>query len=319
MKTRMSQSFSAAVYKIKLISPHYEEIYMDFRVYAHMTTVYDLMMYSYEKRLVNFRPDEMKFLHMQLVMEPKRLLSSYPIDVLGDTIRIIKILNTGFTVDMRVSATEYSEFLKFSYPDQNSVDFPINGEIVLKFGPSAVRNIQIFVPALVDKNALLTSYGGNMVRNLGGLKEAKKRGYVAWTDQTFSQRAFLLELPSDKKANSVTDRFRFERIRYTSAGTLNMGYRDGDIHSWQRYTTQIPLLISLVDTEEDDSITGNLISILRMKPIEELKYNTCYAILLSNNVPTVPLAGCVGDFTGFTDPGTTEDHIIAFKTAVRSI
>ena len=310
----MSQRFSAEVYKIKLVSPCYDEIDIEFRVYTQITTVHDLMQHIYEKKLLTFRPHEMKFLHKQLVMEQKRLLSSYTFDVSGDRISIIKILTPELMLDKGVSATVYSEFLRSSYPVKNSVDFSIDGEIVLNFGPSSLRGIELFVPALVDKNALQTSFRGDMVRNLGGLKEAKKRGYVAWTDEIFTQRAYLLEIPSIRKGSEVTDHLRFERIRYSTAGTLNMGYRDGDMHSWQRYTTKIPVLVSLLHTEEFDPITRDTISILSMRPMGGLKFNTCYAILLSNNVPTVPVVGCVGDFTEFTDAGTTEDHLIEFKT-----
>ena len=310
----MSQRFSAEVYKIKLVSPCYDEFNIDFRVYTQITTVRDLMQHIYEKKLSTSRPHEMKFLYKQIVMEQRRLLSSYNFNVSGDRISIVKILTPQLMPDKGISATLYSEFLRFSYPIQNSVDFPIGGEIVLKFGPSSLRRIELFVPSLVDKSILQTSFGGDMVKNLGGLKEAKKRGYVAWTDEIFIQRAYLLEIPSIRKRSETADHLRFERIRYSSSGTLNMGYRDGDMHSWQRYTTQIPVLASLLHTEEFDPITGNTISILRMRPMGGLKYNTCYAILLSNNVPTVPAVGCVGDFTEFTDAGTTEDYLIEFKT-----
>ena len=310
----MSLTPAADTYIVRLISPCYEEISVEFRVYKKVTTVYDLMVYASENKIINLRPDEMKFLHMNKVLEPKKLLSSYPVTCLGDTITVIKMMMLGTLLDKSAFSTEYSEFLRSSFPEQTSVDVPVDSEIILTFGPCPQRGIRVYTPALIDKNNLQSSYAGDMVHNLGSMKEAKKRGFTAWTEETFSQRVYLLQLPSNQNGFAFTDYFQLERIRYSSSGVLNMGYDEGDHHSWQRYTTQRPLFTSIREIDEDDLETGDIINILKIKCVGNLEYDTYYAILLSNNVPTVPDAGCDGDFTCYLSSPTSEDHLIAFKT-----
>ena len=298
---------------ITLISPCYDEIKVTLHIYKEITTIYDIMVHISNKKLINLLPDEMKFVYLQNVLDPRRLFSSYPITSFGDVITVLKIMIPVSVRDKNAFSTTYSEFLKYSCPDQNSVDILPDVTIVLKFGSSS-RNIRIYTPALVDYHSLQGVNNGDMVGNLRSAKDAKKRGFTSWTKENYSQRVYLLELPSKKNGFAFTDYFQLERIRYSSAGVLNMGYNEGDSLSWQRYTNKPPLFCGIKETIEDDLVTGDIIDVLQLSPVNGLEYDTYYAILLSNNVPTVPIQGCEGDFTCYVNGGTTEDHLIAFKT-----
>jgi hypothetical protein len=246
---------------LSVFFPNYECIRIDFVTYDK-DTVHDFMVYIWEQAahqsllLVAFPIDEADLLfdRTEQLMKSTNLLKNYSL-LDDDTIYVIKRLADGGGC-----AVEYSEFIRSCYPQLNTttgstIDFPpINGKIVIKFGTSHKRQHQVglFTGALVDHRTLPTTKSGDMVQNLGGnVREAKKRGFVSWTDKEYSQRLYLLRLDGDSGHSpgfAFNDFSRIEHLRYsTTTGVLNRGYEGGDSRSWQRYTTQLPIPCELTE------------------------------------------------------------------------
>ena len=189
---------------------------------------------------------------------------------------------------------------------------------------SNISNLSLYVPALVDNEALsLNKSNGDMASNLG-LAEAKKRGFVKWTNEIYRQRILLLEV-TDAVISSDIIETELDKRKYDTNG-INKGYIDGDVHSWQRYTSSLPIECSY-NVEDNDifaTIHSDAAVTITMKPYGPLKHNQYYIVLFQNNTPIVP--------TGERDQNqnsidyfyseysyvnnTIEDKIYIFKTAV---
>ena len=236
--------------KAKVIFPCYNELDIAF-VTHDKDTVHDFIAYIWEQAskekqlLIPFPMEELQLLHNrteQLLNRSKPLRHYLLLD--NDVFYLIKNVS-----ESNLNAVEYSEFIRYSYPGLNSlagmstIDFPVaNGSIVLKFGNSRKRRsaVCLYTPALVDYRALSSAKTGDMISSLGGnIREARKRGYISWTDKDYTQRVYLLRLSDEasKSGFSYNDFTNIERVRYSATGVLNRGYDGGDSRSWQRYTT----------------------------------------------------------------------------------
>lgn len=115
-----------------------------------------------------------------------------------------------------------------------------------------------------------------MVKSLGGLSNAIKLGYNQWIKNIYLNRVFLLEMSLNNydnvnlKYNNITDAgidvdyINIENIikgleysRYSCNG-INMGYIGGDFHSWQRYTTHLPVDCKLQIEDPNDDVFSSL-------------------------------------------------------------
>ena len=235
--------------KVKVIFPCYNAVDIAF-VTHDKDTVHDFIAYIWEQAskekqlLIPFPMEEINLLHNrteQLLNRGKPLRQYLIIE--NDIFYIIKNVS-----ESSLNAVEYGEFIRYSYPGLNSsagmstIDFPItNGSIVVKFGSSRKRRnaVSLYTPALVDYRALQSAKTGDMIANLGGnVREARKRGYVSWTDKDYTQRIYLLRLTDEASMSgfSYNDFSTIERVRYSTTGVVNRGYDGGDSRSWQRYT-----------------------------------------------------------------------------------
>jgi hypothetical protein len=277
---------------VQVILPNYDTFIFNFHVFPEITTVEDFMVSMIEQELTTLHLDEMKLVYIGCVMERNELYSSYSVKSVGDCIHMLQIM-----VPIPISI-EYKNFLRSSYPEPTSVDFPVDSDIILKFGKNRLRKVQLYIPALIDSKIIEITGNGDMVEILGSKKEALKKGLVQWTDETVSQRVHLLELSDSLKGFAFTDYSNLERLRYSSTGTINRGYNKGDCHSWQRYTNKMPLLCNLTEIIEMEDSSGEDISVVHLKPEKQLLFDTYYCILLCNNVPTFPVGCLDSDFLG---------------------
>ena len=234
---------------MKVVFPCYNALDISF-ITHDKDNVHDFIAYIWEQAskekqlLIPFPMEEVSLLHgrtEQLLNRVKPLRQYLILE--NDVVYIIKKVS-----ESGLNAVEYSEFIRYSYPGLNgsagmsTIDFPItNGSIVFKFGSSRKRRsaVCLYTAALVDYRVLQSAKTGDMITNLGGnVREARKRGYVSWTDKDYTQRIYLLRLADDAPGFSYNDFPRIERVRYSATGVLNRGYDGGDSRSWQRYTTE---------------------------------------------------------------------------------
>jgi hypothetical protein len=265
---------------------------------------------------------------------PTELVRNYPILPFGDDVDVIIESRSIDSWRCTGNMVAYSDFIDSTYPESNALDIPVDCTIKLNLCPTHGDKLTLFSPALLDYTRLHSSHLGNMVKTLGGIKEAQRRGFVCWTQDIYPQRVYLLELEQQTTDGfGFNDYNRLERMRYSVSGELNRDYNGGDFHSWQRYTKKTPIDCALTmnpSEATDGSKTSSagiddcdgpisylpfsLYSTISMHPNEKLKYNTYYAILLQNNVPIVPVAGPDTDFINYFSDSTPEDKLILFKT-----
>jgi hypothetical protein len=337
------------VLRLNILFPSYDSLELTFATNAAVDTVADLIQYVWERApqegvsdgrpqaplIVPFPHTDADLVHdrTETVMLPHKPLRAYNLDD-GDRLVVVQRSSNA-----RANTVEYAEFVRFAYPELNTsqrstIHFPpTNGCIVLKFGVShkRQRKLGLCAAALVDFRAMPTCQPQDMVHNLGGnMREARRRGYVQWTEKDYPQRIFLLRLSGDAASFGFNDFSNIERLRYSAAGVLNNGYAGGDSRSWQRYTTEHPIPCNVTEetvyefhhpvcTESAEHAgtdeEGEEVSVVRVAPSVPLAPSSYYAVLLANGVPVVPTEGSQGDILGFTCAGTTEDLLIVFKTA----
>jgi len=193
------------------------------------------------------------------------------------------------TTHLPFDICEYKDFVRRVSPEDGARDVKVDASIQVIFGASNI-GLQICTQSLIDSSNWLPmheqgSKSGDMVKQLGGMTEAQRRGFVQWwskQEEDFShQRVFLLKLdtdtfsvplsfPSSSSAScysTTTDSFslagdeegeeaayrqkqlqRLHRLIDTKRywwRGVNKGYSGGDFNSWQRYTKVPPIEVSI--------------------------------------------------------------------------
>jgi hypothetical protein len=215
-------------------------------------------------------------------------------------------------VDVHPDETQmdYNGFIRSITPAEGTVSVAVTESIILHVSPNQYGHV-IRLNALVDSSLLPLKYDGDMLAQFqGNRRKAEDLGFKQWTNQTYLERILLLQVDDHLD-------LRLDSIRYNLYG-INNGYMGGDMHSWQRYTTEHPVecKITVTDLHEEDG-GGDEHSIITVKPYGPLKYSTHYALLLCNNVPTVPAGSIAAPWTAFTMGGVSEDKLFIFKTEKR--
>jgi hypothetical protein len=215
-------------------------------------------------------------------------------------------------VDVRPDEAQmdYGGFIRSITPPEGTVNVAVTDSVILHVSPNQYGHV-IRLTSLLDHTLLPLTYEGDMLAHFkGNRRKAEELGFKQWTDQTQLERILLLEVDDHLDLH-------LESIRYNTYG-VNNGYMGGDTHSWQRYTKVYPVecKITVTDLHEDDG-GGEEHSIITVKPYGPLKYSTHYALLLCNNVPTVPMGSISAPWTAFTMGGVNEDKLFIFKTEKR--
>jgi hypothetical protein len=193
----------------------------------------------------------------------------------------------------------YDEFIDVTFPNHGEKEIPLNIQPLIKFKKNSSGQM-IWLPSLVDINALSTPTDGNMREYLGE-EVSTALGFVKWTETSYPQRMFLLEINNESVVHDL------KSIKYSSFST-NLGYSNGDRHSWQRYTS-VPPLDAYVHINEHDHTA-------RLLPTDALKPATVYAVVLLNGVPTVSsdYSSMSQPLLSYWRPGLCEDYICIFRT-----
>jgi hypothetical protein len=197
----------------------------------------------------------------------------------------------------------YDEFISSIFPVHLSIDVSVKPTIQIEFKANNSGQI-LFTHALKNSSTLYTIYDGMMQNEYDNIFELEVRKYVKWTDIEYEQRILLLEV--DDNLDLHHNDFRYD------VDGMNLGYNRGDRHSWQRYTKSLPIECA-IDTS---SLFDDLPHVVILEPVNPLKYNTQYAILLMNNVPIVPLKYPRHDIDFYSE-GIGEDKLFMFHTEKR--
>ena len=223
----------------------------------------------------------------------------------NDTIRVI----LKFTSDIIPSESEYISFIHDVYPRANEISVSVAVQPRVLF--HAFNGICVQMDGLRGKD--MPAKFQSMLDAFSHPREAALAGFVQWTSETYSHRVFLLEIDKSRKPSELVAN------RYHWNG-LNNGYVGGDIHSWQRYTSNFPVECRLAVQEyyEDDDDVTSLISELTLLPLVRLKYDQKYAILLANNVITVPVDGLNASILRFASQTIQDDQLFFFTTSKAS-
>lgn len=220
---------------------------------------------------------------------------------------ILQVVYRMVNVDDEQTQMEYSGFITSFSPTEGCVTVPVTDSIRIHLAPNGFGHV-IRIAALLDDSMLPLRHSGDMLAQLkGDIAQAKERGFCQWTDQTHMERILLLEVDDHLD-------LRLESIRYYTYG-VNAGYCGGDHHSWQRYTKNYPVecKITVTDVHEEEG-GGEEHHLITLQPYAPLKYSTSYALLLGNNVPTVPVGSITAPWTAFAMGGVNEDKLFIFRT-----
>ena len=193
----------------------------------------------------------------------------------------------------------YESFIDVCFPNNGDKDLPLNIQPLIKFKKSPSGHM-VYLPSLADIAALQTPGDGNMREYLGE-EISSSLGFLKWTETSYPNRLFLLEIDRENVLSEL------KTIKYSSF-TNNIGYTNGDRHSWQRYTRIYPIDCYVHVNESDNSA--------RLLPTEPLKPSTVYAIVLLNGVPVVPsnYQSMSNPLFSYWRPGICEDMIVVFRT-----
>ena len=139
------------------------------------------------------------------------------------------------------------------------------------------------------KNATEKDFQGHWTNYFNNESDKEK---VGWCDKNYTERVMILKLSSEFSYMSDEKEILNElnRVCYNMNG-INKSYYGGDLNSWQRYTTELPININI------DVDNNNLI----VEVNEELEKNSWYVFALLHSSH---------NFT----PSLYDDYLIPFKT-----
>ncbi len=201
----------------------------------------------------NIRTSEQKLLYQRKTLDDDRLLSDYGITE-GS------ILHLAFTLGGPPKKERFwSSFIsKHNIPMTNRV--------------SCYRpNFEIEFQETLDLDFLSSE------RNLVDCQNLWRNYWTGpdyhFTDTKVEEWVAVLELSSEF-ANTPEDvlKAQLDAVRYFEKG-INGSYYGGQEDSWQRYTTSLPVNISIEVDEDNDNI-------LHVVPLDTLKPSTRYAVVL---------------------------------------
>ena len=257
----------------------------------------------------SLNPLRCKILFHDLLLSSTQKLYEYGITA-GSFLEIIETFDESFLNNEIL----YENYLKSISPLPGEENVSIDKQPIIFFKESNY-GLHLYLQSFDNRNAIRSeietissSFEGEgeidneneiNMETILGFEEAKKRGYIKWTNQIYNRYIFLLEV-----TNANLER-QIESIRYNYYG-INKFYSQGDRHSWQRYTNKLPIecFIHIDEIEQ------------RIRLIPELKLNqsTTYCILLQHGVPTLPIDELSSSLFSFTGKGIYEDKLFFFRT-----
>ena len=293
-------------FKVNVLLPSYDVIEVPyFRSEVFDAKVIDLKIKISE--LSNgLDPRRMRLLHNYEEMDDNDSLRNLQ-ESGRETLQVVYKM---YGFDEEHTQMEYTGFIRSISHENGTFNKSVHDPIKIHFAPNQHGHV-VRLTALLDSTAMLHRHDGDMLGHFrGDRKQAADRGFQQWTEQTHLERLLLLEVENDLDV-------RVDVIRYYTYG-VNNGYLGGDCHSWQRYTRKFPVECKYaVKPLHEDEDGGEEHFVVSMQPYEALKYSTYYAVLLMNNVPTVPVGSVSAPWTAFTVGGTNEDKLFIFKTEKR--
>jgi hypothetical protein len=253
-------------------------------------------------------------------------------------------------IDPTTTQFSYDGFIDRVVPEDGAVLVPVSSSIVVVTKANHCDHI-IRIPSLLNRTLLNQVHDGNMVKQFkNNLRDAKLAGFQQWTDFNPVERLLLLEvkegldLERDQiryDVSGVNDGYMNGDIyswqRYTKVFPVECKYIISDdveytpdtVGSGNRaFGGNNPTLTTTATTgisngtttpfTKDNDIDPNPHGVrITMKPYGKLKYNTHYAVLFCNHVPTVPVLLSEAPWTAWTMGGTNEDKLFLFKTEKR--
>lgn len=178
----------------------------------------------------------------------------------------------------------YDEFIAASHPKHSAINVPVASSISIVFKANQMGHM-VYTPTLAHHEELRTLVPEKPLANASEL--------------SVSERVVLVQVDENLE-------LRLDEIRYQmdSYGSLC-----GDPNSWQRYTSHSPIGCEISITPFYEPLPHEL----TLKPLKPLRFNTFYAVVLLNNVPTVP-AQHPNEFWQYLATAIGSDKLIIFRT-----
>lgn len=259
-------------------------------------------------------PARMKFVYNGRALKDQEIIGDIGFST-GDIIQVIIRV-----VEQEAIYSGYDEFIESSYPKHLAINVSIHVHIRIALKANSFGHI-LYTPALMDykllytmssgfhRDELLTTNTGNLIPppHANRLEHRPYRTTHRWIDIHFTRRVFLLKV--EDNLDLTIDQMRYNLLDITKRGYTTALNGEGDLHSWQRYTKEMPIDCDLSVSPHEERLPHSI----TLHPLQPLEHNTTYAILLCNHVPTVPVHYPHDDFDFLAD-GVGEDKLIVFKT-----
>lgn len=221
-------------------------------------------------------PRKIKLIHKHRILGDVEDLSTLQLRPGEPICLVIRVL------DDEKAWMKWDEFMS-SVPKHNAINIPIHATMRLQFHQNQIGHV-VFTPCMVDFNEL-----GTLV--------AQKEEIGKWMDLPLQERVLLLQVEESLE-------LRLESVRYDMEKE-----RQGCADSWQRYTSLPPISCGMTVTPFYQALPHELV----LTPHKPLQYNTHYAVVLLNNIPTVPWQHPVSSWH-YLSSGIGEDKVIIFRT-----
>jgi hypothetical protein len=286
----------AKIYKMITVRlPNDDRVTIEYNEELTCQKLFELISSSNPKNYIN--PVRGKLLKSQgeeiPVTNPSQILSEYGIGP-GSYLEILE----NFEPIFHPTELSYDSFIAVSTPLNGEENISIDKQPTIYFRENN-HGLAIYLPCLINRDALRSDTSGDMVEMLGSVDEAKRRGFVQWTDKMYNQFIFLLEVTNPKLEKMI------DEVRYNYGG-INEGYDQGDRHSWQRYTEKLPIDCFVHLDELENKI--RLVPELRLTP------GGTYCLLFQHGIPTPPAEDLLSSLFTYTGKGICEDKVIFFRT-----
>jgi hypothetical protein len=223
----------------------------------------------------------------------------------GDHLDVIQHMGVDNKADLM-----FKQFFARSEPEElenGNASFPTDVEFTLHFVHNSVENY-IYLPDLLQPHPIHHIEEG--LENVFGEEKAITMGFKKWSADIQSHKVFVLELRKEGVVHNGSYEFsHLEKVRFNYEGINNL-WVGVDVHSWQRYTSEVPIDCYL-ELGGDSFLLPDQIKIV---PREPLKPNTWYAVLVQNGCKIAPKKLGSSDICNFVHDFVCEDLLLPFKT-----
>lgn len=268
--------------------------------------------------------------------------------------RVIHVVYKMAHVSPESTLFSYDSFIRSMEPLDDEILVSITSSFNIIFGPNEFGHVIRMSSLLdADHHTLQPQYSGDLLHELkmDAREAAEAVGFRQWTDTQYSERVMLVEVYNAALDIALEEvRYSVDGVnggyfkgdkhswqRYTDKNPIECKFTVKEItqevalktatataaiaeHGGDHAELEAAYNAALRSGNKDDTSCLNRAAftdhylMLKIQPYLPLQYETNYALVLCNNVPTVPVEMFDSPWMSFTVGGTSEDKVVLFRT-----